>query len=612
MTSRGRAASPYQLAREGDAHYQAGRVQAARARYEQVLTSPAVNVLRSYAALRLAQLDFDARQFGRARRATEALLREPLPLGLRGPALVLAAESSYGDQAYQEAAALYRRFLSDFPGYPEAPRAAFALAWSEFKLGRSDDARVLWTRFSKDFPSDPRASEALLLAAEVADRAGATEEARSLLETLIARFPDSAHADVAILNRAILAIRDGREPEALRDLSELARRGSPAAYAGRVRLPEATGSAPDRQPPPNGDARQLAALEQGALASYQPANENQEPIASGGQDGAAERPEGARPPPAGNALGNGAATGAPPRSGNGQFDQIAPPLLAGPRDPATTPYLLHALAMLAAQESKWAQARELAGRLVTDFPGHAAVPAVLGRLGATAARDAQWPLARELYELAADRYPGSPADPEGRMYLAEALFHTGALPEARRSLRAFVESAPAQAAPARVLLLLAEAHQVLGEWTGALEAYARLRRDHPGSAGSPRVRLAEARALVESGRGEQARPLLREAIDRGDSRVALEAAYRMAETLREGGEHEPAVEWYMTAAYLAPDSTWGRYALLGAARSLGALKQADSAAHLYRKLLASDAVEPEVLEDARRELSALENVRAPR
>jgi len=611
MTSRGRVASPYQLAREGDAHYQAGRVQAARARYEQVLTSPAVNVLRSYAALRLAQLDFDARQFGRARRATEALLREPLPLGLRGPALVLAAESSYGDRAYQEAAALYRRFLSEFPGYPEAPRAAFALAWSEFKVGRSDDARVLWTRFSKDFPSDPRASEALLLAAEVADRAGATEEARSALETLIARFPNSAHADVAILNRAILAIRGGREPEALRDLSELARRGSPAAYAGRVRLLEATVSAPDRRAP-NGDARQVAALGQGALVSSQPEKESQGRIASSGLSGAADRPEGAGPPPTGNAIGNGAATGAPHPSGNGQFDQVAPPLLAGPGDLATTPYLLHALALLGAQENKWGQARELALRLATDFPGYAALPAVLGRLGATAARGAQWRLAREMYELAADRYPGSPPDPEGRMYFAEALVHTGALPEAQRSLRAFVESAPAQATPARVLLLLAEVHQVLGDWTGALEAYARLRRDHPSSAGSPQVLLAHARALLESGQGEEARPLLREAVDRGDSRVALEAAYRMAGTLREQGEHEPAVEWYMTAAYLAPDSQWGRYALLGAARSLGALKQADSAAHLYRKLLASDSVEPEVVEYARTELNVLENASSPR
>jgi TolA-binding protein len=105
---------------------------------------------------------------------------------------------------------------------------------------------------------------------------------------------------------------------------------------------------------------------------------------------------------------------------------------------------------------------------------------------------------------------------------------------------------------------------------------------------------------------------LREAVDRGDSRVALEAAYRMAGTLREQGEHEPAVEWYMTAAYLAPDSQWGRYALLGAARSLGALKQADSAAHLYRKLLASDSVEPEVVEYARTELNVLENASSPR
>jgi TolA-binding protein len=608
----GRAASAYQLAREGDAHYRAGHVQAARAQYEQVFTSQAASVLRWYAALRLAQLDFDARQFGRARRAAESLLREPLPLGLRGPALVLAAESSYGDQAYQGAAALYRRFLSDFPSYPEAPRAAFALAWTEFRLGRPDTARFLWTRFSQDFPLDPRASEALLLAAEIAERAGDTEGARSLLDTLIARFPDSAHADVAILNRAILAIRIGHEPEALRDLSELARRGSPAAYAGRVRLLEVTLSAPDRRAQPNGQARQVAAPRQGTLASYQPESGSQEPVASRSQDGPTERPDGAGSPLTGIPIPNGGASNAPQPSRNGQFDQLAPPLLSGPGDPATTPYVLHALVILAAQEEKWVEARELALWLVTDFAGYAAAPAVLGRLGAIGARDAQWRLAREMYELAADRYPGSPADPEGRMHFAEALFHTGALPEARDSLQTFVQSAPAHATPARVLLLLAEAHQALGNWTGALEAYARLRRDHPSSARSAQILLSHARAALESGQGDQARPLLREAIDRGDSRVAIEAAYRMAQMLREREEHEPAVEWYMTAAYLAPHSTWARYALLGAARSLRALKQADSAARLYRKLLASDGVEPELLEYARRELSGEENVSAPR
>jgi hypothetical protein len=61
----------------------------------------------------------------------------------------------------------------------------------------------------------------------------------------------------------------------------------------------------------------------------------------------------------------------------------------------------------------------------------------------------------------------------------------------------------------------------------------------------------------------------------------------------------------MTAAYLAPDSAWGRKALLGAGQSLTALRQSDSAVIVYKKLVAAKGVEPELAESARSALKTL-------
>ncbi len=61
----------------------------------------------------------------------------------------------------------------------------------------------------------------------------------------------------------------------------------------------------------------------------------------------------------------------------------------------------------------------------------------------------------------------------------------------------------------------------------------------------------------------------------------------------------------MTAAYLGPDSIWARRALLGAGQSFTVLKQPESAAIVYKKLLAASGVEPDLAAAARTNLKAL-------
>ena len=61
----------------------------------------------------------------------------------------------------------------------------------------------------------------------------------------------------------------------------------------------------------------------------------------------------------------------------------------------------------------------------------------------------------------------------------------------------------------------------------------------------------------------------------------------------------------MTAAYLAPESDFGRRSLLAAAQSFATLKQPDASATVYRKLLAQSNVPPDVADAARQGLQAL-------
>ena len=66
-----------------------------------------------------------------------------------------------------------------------------------------------------------------------------------------------------------------------------------------------------------------------------------------------------------------------------------------------------------------------------------------------------------------------------------------------------------------------------------------------------------------------------------------------------------AVEYYLSAAYLAPDSPQGRRGLLSAARAYAAAKQPDMATTAYKKLLAQTDLPTDMRDTARKELNAL-------
>jgi TolA-binding protein len=212
-------------------------------------------------------------------------------------------------------------------------------------------------------------------------------------------------------------------------------------------------------------------------------------------------------------------------------------------------------------------------------------------------------LASETFQLLTERYPGYKTGREARLDYAEALYRTGALAAASARLQEFIDASPSDPELPRALVLLGRTREAAGDGPGALDLYKRVENEFPAFQGA--ALLGSARVLLLTGNSEDARQLLERAVVAGDAGVTAEAAYRLGEGLRGAGRHQQAVESYMTAAYVAPDTPLARRALLGAGQSFAALKQADSAIIVYKKLLASKTLEPELAEAAKKNLKAL-------
>lgn len=604
----GRALEPatraYVLLLAGEVERDAGQMSEARGRFELVATRPGAPALGWYAGLRLAQMDLESREIAQARTRVDALLNEPLTADLRAAALVLGGEAAYAGRAWDEAGARYSRFLAEFPTSPQAPSVMLALGWAEFRRGRLGAARDTWTRFATTYHADPGAPAALLLAAELTARSGDTVGARAMLDGLVARYPEGEYAEVARLNRSILAIRAGRAASALGDLTELIRRAPLSPYAGRMRLARGVVLATD------GKAAEAAREFEGAQAQGEGASANlglgRVAFERGRWDEAEREFVEARDTGAGAvaaAAEYGIAAALWNQGKTGDFKPFAQALLARPADPAITPNVLAAAAALAADEGRWKDARTLAMRAVNEFPTSDAAPAALSLVGVAAGRGGEWPLASESLGLLTRRYPGYKTGREARLDYAEALYRTDALAEASARLQEFIDASPEDPELPRALVLLARTHEAGGDGAAALDLYKRVGREYPAFQGV--ALLGTARVLLLAGNWDEARPLLDRAVEAGDEAVAAEAAYRLGEGLRGAGRHQQAVESYMTAAYVAPGTPLARRALLGAGQSFTALKQADSAVIVYKKLLGGKTVEPELADAAKKALKSL-------
>ncbi len=582
------------------------QIDEARDRFELVRTAPGSPALAAYAGLRLAQMDFDTREFARARDGARKLQADAAaPAEIRAAASVLGGEAAYWARDYAQAVALYSGFLSSHPAQPEAPMVSLALGWAELRSGKPDAARQRWTRFAQQAQSDPRAPEALVLAAELAGRAGDWAGAQSLLDQVVDRYPNSEYAEVATLNRAILAVRGGRAADSLPELGRLVNRGVVSPYVGRARSARgaallATGKPADAER----DFQAALGLGETGIAQVGLGSAS---FARGQWDAAARQFAEARDAgtgPVDVAAGYGLAAVLFNQRKIEEFKQVATPLVAGPVDPVTTPRLIQGLAAVAVEEKRWSDARTLTLRLADQFPRFDGTQPALSQLAAAAGRGGEWTLSRDMYAKLNERFPGSTTSAGNRLDYAEALLRTGGAAEARRALEA--GNAPGAAPPpsTRAAMLLAEAQEATGDRAAALATYARV-----AAAGTAKEKasglLGQGRLLAADGKWDEARGSLEQALDAGDGAVAAEAAYRLGEGYRATGKAQDAADMYMTAAYLTADSPWARRALVGAGQAFTALKQNDAAVIVYRKLLATNGVEPDLAEAARRGLRAL-------
>jgi len=601
------ATRSYVLALSAEASRAGGQVGEARDRFELVRSTPGSPALAAYAALRLAQIDFDTREFAKARDGARKLQADTAaPAEMRAAALVLAGEAAYWARDYGQAAASYGGFLSAYPSYPQAPMASFAMGWAELQGGKPEAARQRWTRYAQQAQSDPRAPEALVLAGELAGRAGDFAGAQSLLDQVVDRYPNSPYAEVAVLNRAILAVRGGRAADALPELGRLVQRGAVSPYVARARVTRgaallATGK------PADAERDFQAALGLGETGVAQlgmgTADFARQQWDAAVRDFVAARDAGAGPVSAAASYGLAAVLFNQRRLD--EFKQAATPLVAGAVDPIITPRLLHGLAAVAAEEKRWPEAKALTLRLADQFPRYEGTQAALTGLASAAGQGEQWALSREVYAKLGERFPGSATTGASRLDYAEALLRTGAAAEARRALEPAPGGAATPPASPRATMLMAEAQEATGDRTAALDTYARA----AAAAGSPKEKafglLGQGRLLVADGKWDEARGRFEQALDAGDGAVASEAAYRLGEGYRATGKAQEAADMYMTAAYLTADSPWARRALVGAGQAFAALKQNDAAVIVYRKLLAMSGVEPDLAEAARRGLRAL-------
>ena len=495
------------------------------------MTSPSISSARN--TLTQAQTALARGDFRQAQSRAEGLLQARIPRDVRAGALLVAGDAAYALRSYRHALVRYSEFLSLQDTGPDAARAALQSGWAQLREGRRDGARLSWMQTADRFPADPRAPLALLLAADLAVQAGDTGAANTLLDRVIAQFPSSVHAGTARLSRSILALRERREDAAVRDLDEVIRSHGTSAVDARRRIMEA--------------------------------------LAIPGRDAALETPA-AAPGPSDDPI--------------GQFASAF--LQGGDRD--STPYVLHGLSLLGAVDRGWSDVviATLVHRLVDGWPSYPAAPTLLARVAASAASTGQWPTARDAYEVLIARYPRSPIASTTRVELAETAVRAGARTEARAYLTDAI-AAGGDPAP-RALLLLAEVEEALGNRREALAAYDRLLREHPRVERSTRSLLSHARLLESTGQPDGARSLLQRIVDASDGEVAGEASYRIARILSAQGQEAAAVEWYMTAAYVAEGSQWERPGLLGAAHSFTALDRTHEALIAYRKLMASPAV----------------------
>ncbi len=578
----------------------------ARIQYDLAQKADPGSALSANAAFRLIQTEFETRDFAQATTDLASLLQSPLPPGLRASTLLLQGEAAYRGAKYPAAAAAFRRVVVEFPRDPQAPMARLSLPWIALRQGRNDEARDLFLEFAKMLPDNPYAADALVLASELTLAAGDFAAARQQLEQIIGLYPTQPRTDFARLNRGILLVRSGQPIEAAPLLRDWIARAPSPPLLGRAHA--ALGAALLESNRPAEAGKEFRAAQQEGLGAFATLGLGAVALVQGRLDDATKALTDARDTGTaaiGAAADYGLAAVAFQRGAVREFKEPARAALNRSPSGPMAPRLLYLLTGLAIEEKDLTTALDTAKKLVAQFRDDEAADDALQRVGSEAGTLRNWAVVYEAYSLLRQRYPTSPFVAETKYLLPEAALQTGRAAEARRDMEQLVTTAPNDG---QAWILLARAREATGDPGAALEAYAHATT---GGEWSREAWLGQARLLALEKRGAEARTVADPLLKSDDQVVVAEAAYTIGESYRGEGDLLAATEYYMTAAYLAPDSLFGRRSLLAAGQAFAALKQPDAAAIVYRKLLAQATVPADLATAARQGLQAVGRVEKP-
>lgn len=587
---------------KGEASRAAGNLDDARTQYDLARTTAPGRETARYATFRLAQANFDFREFKQAAQEAGQVAMSATSPDLRDAALVLQAEAAYAAGDYSGADAAYGRLLADAPGHPQAPLLRLSAAWVALRRDQYDEARRRFLDFAAQNPGDPRRSDALLLASELALHAGDMEGGRRILDQVIAEYATSPRTQFARLNRGILLARTGNLAGAQREISEWLARSPFPPLVGRARA--ALGVVQLSSGRPADAAREFAAARKEGEAAFAALGLGTAALSEGRwDDGERELKEAsATGTPAVTATADyGLAVVALQRGNAAGFKNVAAQALAAAPSGPMAPRLLYVLTGLSVEEKDWPGALTAAKRL-SQFKDADVADDALERVVEGAAQAKAWPVVSEAYQLLRQQYPRSPFVDASRVLFAEAELESGRPDVAKRELEPLVAQRP-PAETGQALLILARAREAAGDRAGALDAYARAAQG--GVPGTGDAAVQQARLLIDEKKWGEARGVLEPLMKASDPAAVAQAAQALGSTYQSEGNHQAAAEYYLTAAYLAPESPAGRQAMLDAAKSFVALKQPDSAAAVYRKLLAQAGLPADVADAARQGLAAL-------
>lgn len=162
--------------------------------------------------------------------AAPAQSAEGNPYRLAGMLLAGVALEALGRDA--DAAASYRKILSDPGAGALAAETTFRLAGTEYRAGRFASARDLYGKVLIDSPASPFVRDAVFFLAECELSLGNLAEAEKRYRTLLSLYPDSAYREAATFRLADVAWRQKKQAAALDQLDALQKQFADGAYRG--------------------------------------------------------------------------------------------------------------------------------------------------------------------------------------------------------------------------------------------------------------------------------------------------------------------------------------------------------------------------------------------